>query len=129
MDFSIGRSVPAYCTALGKVFLANLPERKIESYCQGKKLKVRTQRTITSPEELKRHLDMVRVQGFAIDNRELDNGTRCIAAPLRDDSRKVIAAISIAGPAIRLNMEKLKSLSKPLIEVTERISRKLGYQS
>jgi len=127
MDLTIGRRVPAYCTALGKVFLASLPEEDLGRYLRNQRFRAYTQRTINSAGELRRHLDKVRRDGFAIDDRELDEGIRCIAAPIRDESDKVIAAMSIAGPSIRMNMERLKSLQKPIMAVTEAISRKLGH--
>ncbi|NIS67707.1 MAG: helix-turn-helix domain-containing protein [Proteobacteria bacterium] len=127
MDLTIGRRVPAYCTALGKVFLANLTEEDLGEYLQNQEFRAYTQRTMTSAEEIKRHLDKVRRDGFAIDDRELDEGIRCIAAPIRNESDRVIAAISIAGPSMRMSMERLKSLQKPIMDVTKEISRKLGH--
>ena len=72
-------------------------------------------------------METVRREGVAIDDRELDNGIRCIAAAVRDESGKVIGAISVAGPTIRLTMERLKSIKEPLLVVTRKISRQLGY--
>jgi IclR family transcriptional regulator, KDG regulon repressor len=127
MDLAIGHRVPAYCTALGKVFLAFLRDREIEQYCQKTRFKPLSEKTITSAKELVKHLKTIREEGIAIDDGELDNGIRCIAAPIRDDSGKVIGAISLAGPTIRLTMERLKSVKQPLLEATKNISQKLGY--
>jgi len=127
MDLAVGRRVPAYCTALGKVFLANLSEGELERYLRNQSLRAFTERTITSADELKRHLDRVRTEGFAIDDRELDEGIRCIAAPVRNESGRVMAAISIAGPSMRMTMQRLKSLREPINSVTAEISRKLGF--
>lgn len=127
MDLAIGRRVPAYCTALGKVFLASLSQEDREAYFQSEKLTAYTEKTITSLKELRKKLDKVRTDGFAIDDRELDEGIRCIAAPIRDEVGKMVAAMSIAGPSMRMTMERLKSLRKPIMEVTKEISRKLGH--
>ena len=129
MDLAIGRQVPAHCTALGKVFLANLPQDQLTNYLRACKLQAHTDRTITEAEELKMHLDRVRRQGFAIDDGELDEGIRCIAAPIKGEFGKVLAAISIAGPSIRMTMERLKSLREPLMNVTTSISHQIGYFS
>ncbi|NIQ40393.1 MAG: helix-turn-helix domain-containing protein [Proteobacteria bacterium] len=128
MDLAIGRRAPGHCTALGKVFLSSLSEEDLHRYFRSQKLIACTERTITSPKELKKQLDRVRTNGFAVDDRELDEGIRCIAAPVKDESGKTIAAISIAGPSVRLTMNRLKSLSEPLRMVTGDISQKLGYE-
>jgi IclR family transcriptional regulator, KDG regulon repressor len=127
MDLAIGRRVPAYCTALGKVFLANLPEPEIKRYFERVKLIPRTDKTITSEREFEKNLELIRKEGYAIDDRELDIAIRCIAAPVRDDSGKVIAAISIAGPSMRLGLGKMKYFKVALREATKQISYELGY--
>jgi len=127
MDLTIGRRVPAYCTALGKIFLAYLPEENLARYCRETRLKPLVQKTITSARELIKNLELVRKEGLAIDDGEFDSGIRCIAAPVRDDSGRVVAAVSVAGPRIRLTMERLKSFKQPLLEATRMISQKLGY--
>jgi IclR family KDG regulon transcriptional repressor len=127
MDLAIGRRVPAYCTALGKVFLAYQTEGEVHRYCRETSFKSLTERSITSEKELIKNLDLIRKEQVAIDDREIDNGIRCIAAPIRDDSGSVIAAVSIAGPSIRLTIERLKTFRQPLLEVTRKISKKLGY--
>jgi DNA-binding IclR family transcriptional regulator len=126
MDLAVGRRVPAYCTALGKVFLANLPQRELEAYLRNRKFRTLTTKTVTTAKELATHLNKVRREGFAIDDGELDDGIRCIAAPIRDETHKVIAAISIAGPSIRMTMKRLNSLREPMIKTTGEISGKLG---
>jgi len=128
MDLAVGRRVPAYCTALGKVFLANLSKDEVEGCLQSHNYKSFTERTINSSKELKRNLDNVKKEGIAIDDRELDKGIRCIAAPVCNELGKVIAAVSIAGPSIRMTFNKLKFLRKPLIDATLEISRRLGYR-
>lgn len=127
IDHGIGRRLPAYCTALGKVFLANLAKEELEKYCEAQKLQAFTKRTVTSSKELKRDLKSVREEGFAIDDREVDDGIRCISAPIRDGSGKVVAAISISGPSTRVTLQRLKSFKRPIINLTAEISRKLGY--
>ncbi len=127
MDLAIGRRVPAYCTGLGKVFLAHLPEKDIKEYCENTRFKQFTEKTLTSGKELMKQLAAIRKEGVAIDDRELDNGIRCIAAPVWDDSGKVVGAISVAGPSVHLTMEQLKFIKQPLLMMTKRISQKLGY--
>jgi DNA-binding IclR family transcriptional regulator len=82
MDLAIGHRVPAYCTALGKIFLADLSQGDLKRYCGETCFKALGERTITSAKELIKNLKKVQEEGFAIDDRELDSGIRCIAAPI-----------------------------------------------
>jgi len=127
MDLAVGRTVPAYCTALGKVFLSHLKDDELEDYLNNCVLKANTGKTITDASELKMHLKKVRKIGFAIDDRELDEGIRCIAAPIYDNSGNVAAALSISGPTIRMKIEQIAALSNLIKEVTRDISQKLGF--
>jgi len=115
IDLAVGRRVPAYCTALGKVFLANLPEKDSEEYLSHQDLRPLTKNTITSVDELRKSLVKIKNEGFAIDNSELDENIKCIAAPMRDESGNVIAAISIAGPSTRMTESRLNLFKKFLL--------------
>jgi IclR family KDG regulon transcriptional repressor len=125
----IGRRYPAYCTGVGKALLAHLPEEKLESYLTHTPLRGFTRNTITSPIELKRHFQQIRTQGYAIDNQEIDEGLRCVGAPIRDHSGKVVAAISIAGSATRITKRNVREMASYVIATAESISRQLGYGS
>jgi IclR family KDG regulon transcriptional repressor len=129
MDIKIGSRVPAYCTALGKVLLAFLGEPEFRKFMKSQKLAHRTKKTVTSLAELKRNLQQVQTQGYAIDDEELYEGVRCIAAPIRGCNGKVIAAISIAGPSIRMNHDQLAQLKVPLLAAAKEICKKLGYSN
>ncbi|MCL4533361.1 MAG: IclR family transcriptional regulator C-terminal domain-containing protein, partial [Deltaproteobacteria bacterium] len=88
-----------------------------------------TKNTITDKEKLFKELEKVKVQGYAIDNEELDEGIICIGAPLRDYTTHIIGGISISAPVIRTTPEKLKNMFIPLtIEASNKISEKLGYE-
>jgi DNA-binding IclR family transcriptional regulator len=86
-----------------------------------------TQKTISSWEELQQELLKVQNQGYALDNQELDEGIRCVAAPVRDTSGKVQAAMSISGASSRFTMEALEACLGRLGEATHKVSAKLGY--
>jgi len=126
-DLVVGRRVPAYCTALGKVFLAYLSEEDLNRYCNETQFMPFTRKTITSAKELKKALETVRKERVAIDNKEFDEGIRCIAAPISDNSGKVVACMSVSGPSSRLIRERLGAIKKSLTAVTTTISRRLGY--
>ena len=125
----LGSHIPLHCSSVGKVLMAYLPEDLRDDIIHKTGLQRRTNNTITDPDELKAHLQKVRRQGFAIDNEENEKGIRCVAAPIRDESGSVTAAISISGPATRISLENIHHSLKGLVcETAIEISRKLGFR-
>jgi IclR family KDG regulon transcriptional repressor len=127
LDQPIGRTDPLHCTALGKALLLGLTDREIEAFLKSTKLIPYTKKTITDPELLVRVIRNVKKKGYSLDLEELNEGIHCMGAPIRDVTRKVVAAISISAPAIRLTKQKMKKLGVPLIETSLEISKKMGY--
>ena len=126
VDVKIGSRLPAHCSALGKVLLAELPANVLDDLLEDAELGQFTPNTITDKEALKQELGCIREGGFAIDREELSRGLWSIAAPIRDTSGSV-AALSIAGPIGRLAVDRLDSLAGLVVEAASSISRKLGY--
>ena len=125
----IGTRLPAHCTGVGKVLMAHLtPEQRAELISK-KGLPRLTRNTLTDPEPLKEELAQVKRQGYAIDNEEIMDSLRCVAAPIRDQSGNVISAISLSGPVGRLNGKSLEKAIKRVKETAEEISARLGYRS
>ncbi|MFO0889470.1 MAG: IclR family transcriptional regulator [Isosphaeraceae bacterium] len=93
----VGGRTPLHASALGKILLASLPEKKRRSIL-GETLARYTDRTITDHRRLKADLDRVREQGFAIELEEEHAGVGCIGAPVRDTADRWVAAVSVAGP-------------------------------
>ena len=124
----VGARLPAYCTAAGKVQIAYMTDEELTNYLPAKEMKRFTPNTITDREELKKHLALVAKQGHAIDNEELDVGVKCVGAPIRDYTRRIIGAVSISGPSMRFTDARLEKELIPLvIQASEEISAKLGY--
>ena len=124
----VGSRLPAYCTASGKIHLAFLSDEEINEILPREDLKSYTPTTITSRSELKKQLKQVAEQGYAIDDEELDQGVRCVAAPIRDYTRRIVGAISISGPSMRLSNERLKEELVPLaLQAAEGLSTRLGF--
>ena len=122
VNTNIGDLAPLYCTALGKIFLAftNTPvPATLAAY---------TMRTITDESTLKRHLEIVRANGYAIDDEEWNLGVRCIAVPIFDYRDKCEAAIGISGPTTRLSLEKISQLSTAVIEIGKELSAKMSFR-
>ena len=79
--------------------------------------------------KLKKQLKEIAEQGYAIDNEELDIGVRCVSAPIRDYTRRIIGAVSISGPSMRFLDERVDKELIPLVmRAAEEISSKLGFQ-
>jgi DNA-binding IclR family transcriptional regulator len=127
----VGQHLPAYCKAFGKVFLAAMSARELDRYLQKTTLKSLTAKTIIRTETLLEveELEKISKNGYAIDNRELDENIRCLSSPIRDESGKVIAALSFSGPTSRVNMVRLKTYIKTVKDISAEISQKLGYKN
>lgn len=124
----VGSRLPAYCTAAGKIQLAYMTDEELDNYIPGKELKRYTANTIIDKSELKKHLAVVAEQGYAVDNEELDTGVRCVSAPIRDYTRRIIGAVSISGPSMRFSDERIDKELIPLVKkAAEEISAKLGF--
>ena len=129
MVSKVGMRTPAHCCGVGKVLLAALSEKELDDLIVAKGLPKRTEKTITDPDQLKLHLEAVRNQGYAVDDEEEDLGTRCVAAPIRNEVGHVVAAISISGPAIRNTWKKIIDTLKDQVKDTAfEISQQLGFQ-
>lgn len=125
----IGSRLPAYCTAAGKAQIAFMSSEEIDLYLPEQELPRHTANTIANRDELKRQLALIAEQGYAIDDEEHDEGVRCVGAPIRDYTRRIIGAISISGPSMRFPDERIKKELIPLaLQAAEEISAKLGYQ-
>ena len=123
----VGRRSPLHCTALGKALLAYQPEAALREHLPAG-LRRHTARTITTRQALRVELQQVREKGYASDNEEFEEGLRCLAAPVRDHAGAVVASVGIAGPAARLDPERMPELVKLAQEAAEAISAALGYK-
>ncbi len=128
LDQPIGSTDPLHCTALGKALLSGLSDQELRTYLKSERLIPYTKKTITDPKVLEKEIQHVRREGYSTDLEELSEGIHCIGAPIRDVSGKVIAAISISAPAIRLTRQKMRELKGPLLEASLGVSKKMGYR-
>jgi DNA-binding IclR family transcriptional regulator len=117
----VGRHLPAHCTASGKVLLAFLPTEVVEPVLNAP-LAVYTEKTITSADQLREELEVVRQRGYALADEELEVGLTAISAPIRDIHGDVIAAMSIPFPKNRLRPERIPEIAQTLIEAANAIS-------
>lgn len=123
----VGNRGPAHCTGSGKVLLAALSEEELSRYLATAKLERFTKDTITDSKLLAKELARVAREGYAIDFGERDDGVRCVAAPIKTHEGKVIAAISISGPSMRMTPSYISNELIPIIkDVALRLSMRLG---
>jgi DNA-binding IclR family transcriptional regulator len=128
----IGRTLPAHCTALGKVLLAGAQREQRERYDREMvdrgRLEAHTPQTLTDRDKLLEHLHGVAAQGYAVDTEECVPGLCCAAAPVFDASGRVVAAVSISGPAFRLPEDTLQVRLVPAVQAAAlRLSSQLGF--
>jgi DNA-binding IclR family transcriptional regulator len=85
-----------------------------------------TPNTITSVDQLRVELASIRERGYSVDNEEYDEGLRCIGAPVRDSSGRVVAAIGIGGPVTRVTPARIEELARVVIGAAHGLSMRLG---
>lgn len=123
-----GRSMPLHCTAIGKVLLAFMSDEEREEIISAEQLPKYTAHTLTEKNRLLRELEQIRNNGYATEIEELALGRACIAAPVRNRRGDVIAGISISGALSQIRLEEREqTLRAMIIEVTDRVSMKMGY--
>lgn len=129
MHSKVGKRAPMHCTSVGKAILANLPLETVLTIIEQKSMPVHTVHTITDKDDLLHELQMVREKGYALDLEENENGITCIAAPIFNHTGKVMAAVSISGPTLRMTDDRLDQLKSRMIQTGLKISNRLGYSS
>lgn len=122
----LGTRRPVHCTALGKTFLAFMPADEARAIVDRHGMPALTPNTITTLPRLWEELAEVRLRGYAVDREEIEEGLTCIAAPVRDHSGQQVAAVSVAGPTVRIAPEQ-ERLGRRLVAAGLEISRGLGY--
>jgi len=122
----IGSYSPAYCTGLGKVLLSNLTKEQLADYLKEIKLVKFTDHTITQKNELIKALSKIREDQFVIDNQEKEYGLICVAVPVYNADKELIASLSAAGPAQRFKPDMLESYINILKKGADAIGQNIG---
>jgi DNA-binding IclR family transcriptional regulator len=126
MHSTLGKHSPAHCSARGKAILAGLSDENITEPFKKCKLETPTPNTIRTLPMLKAELKKIRERGYATDNEELELGLKCIAAPVLDHSGKIVAAVSVSGPASRLEGNPKEKAVKSVVSTATELSKRLG---
>lgn len=115
---ALGSRLPVYPTSMGRVLLAGSTDRVIDEYLERIELLPLTPHTVTDPAELRDRLELVRKEGFALVDQELEEGVRSIAAPITNSRGEVIAAMNVSCHAARVTVSRMKSELKPRLLAT-----------
>jgi len=128
-DLHPGSRLPAYCTAMGKLLLAFVPEPEQREMLATIKLAKRGPNTISSKKALRAELEQIRLAGFAVNDQELARELLAIAAPVRSETREVVAAAGLSAHSALISLEEMvEALGPHLISTADRISARLGYR-
>ena len=117
-----GELVPLYCTAHGKALLADCDKSELKIMFGSGPLRSFTAKTITTIERLDQTCAQIKAAGFAIDDAEYVEGTRCVAAPIRGQGGVVIGSIGISAPLLRFPQERVSVYGKQICEIAGQIS-------
>jgi len=129
LDLHAGSRLPAYCTSMGKLLLANLPDPCQREVFTSMKLTKRAPNTITSKKTLRDQLEEVRASGLAIGDEELAPGLYSISTPVRNEDREVVAAVGMSAHSSMISLEEMiDALSPHLVSTADHISARLGYR-
>lgn len=120
----MGENAKMYCTGIGKAMLANLPEETIEKYISRELISF-TEKTIIDKEKLKAELKITKQRGYAIDDMEHEYGIKCVAMPILNKQGDVEAGISISGPSLRFEADRIEALAEMLKKTVQRIQERL----
>lgn len=121
-----GRRVPAHATSSGKVLLAHLAPTERDARLAGPLTRF-TPHTLGDPDELRAELDRVVLHGWAEAVNEREIGVASVAAPIRDVTGRVVAALSVGGPQTRFGSPQRRRVAPVVVEAGEAISRRLGW--
>lgn len=122
---SLGQGKPVYCTGQGKAILSSLSTTARDEILKGVVMEPLTPLTITDRRRLLAELQITRTRGYALDDEEIRLGVRCVAAPIIDKQGVVRGALSVAGPAYRLTLERLTLLGPELADAARRVGEQL----
>lgn len=132
MNSQIGNASPVYCTGVGKAALSALDAGALEAILEGLEFRRFTPHTIADRAGLLSELARIRESGVAFDREEHEPGIRCIAAPLADPARALVAGVSVTGPAYRVGQEQLETWAPHVRQaaraIMEELSVRLGPQ-
>jgi DNA-binding IclR family transcriptional regulator len=123
-----GAEVPPHTVASGKLFLSDLDEKELTQYIERTTLHPFTKNTITDEYDLRKELEKIKNQDYAIDHEEYELGLKGFASPIRDANGNMIAALCVAGVSLRFDHQKTFETIELMKQYSNEISLQIGYQ-
>lgn len=123
LQFQAGQRTPIHCTSSGRLFLANMPEERLSRFLATGPWQAITPHTITDPKALREELLLIRRQGYATNDSEFIVGVVGAAVPVRSEDDRILAALTITAPKIRMTLETLTGFIPAMRSAAARIAR------
>lgn len=127
MHSKVGRRAPMHCTAVGKALLSTMPEEEVRHILERKGMTSYTPHTITDADNLLVELKTIKATKISVETQENEIGVICLGTPIFDYSGQAIGAISVSGPASRIEEKGIARIGEEMKKSGERISANLGY--
>jgi IclR family pca regulon transcriptional regulator len=108
IDLVVGSRLPAFCTSMGRILMAELPADKLDEFLVRVEFKRFTDRTVANAEKLRQILRLVQRNGYSIVDQELESGLRSMAVPIHDSAGRVVAALNVGAHAQRVSIQDLQ---------------------
>lgn len=122
----VGKTIPLYCSGVGKALLADMSDEKIRSIWEKSEIVRLTDYTITDFSDFEALIADIRRRGYALDNEENELGVRCVAASLKGYNDKPVYAISISAPKDRMSDERIAEYSHYILNTKQQIQKEMG---
>lgn len=122
----VGKSIPLYCSGVGKAMLAGMSNEKIRSIWEQSDIRKLTEYTVTDFDEFQKLIAEIRRNGYALDNEENELGVRCIAAALKSFNGKPTYAISVSAPKDRMSDARIQEIKTLILNTRQKILEATG---
>lgn len=122
----VGKREDAYLSGLGKVLLSGLDDARFAAYLRQPRT-AKTPNTLIDADDLRREIERTRERGYALDDEESNLGVRCVAAPIRDRTGQIAAAISISGVRAEFENDQMNRYIEAVTRAAADISARLGF--
>jgi len=113
IDLGVGSRLPAFCTSMGRVLIADMPADRLDEFLARVEFKHYTERTVANPDKLRQILRLVQRNGYCMVDQELESGLRSLAVPIRDSTGRVVAALNVGTHAQRVPIHDLQNRFLP----------------
>ena len=121
-----GQLRPAFCTAEGLCLLSGLRPPELERFLTYPRQQ-RTEHTATDEEAFLARIRHAKRRGYAFEDEECDAGTRCVAAPIYNAEARIVAAVGVAGPRVRIKKSQVPKIAPVVIDAASEISQRMGF--